>query len=171
MPLKLDFTLAPDTYRHSLNGHPVVMHSHHYLTLVTKLAEDLDDVGGPQILADAVEDAMRVMFDDYFQKNGISDIQEKQEICTGYFSAFGLGKITISGSAQSGEACLLRSHIDEGWLMKWGEYHKPINHFTRGYVAAVFGALFERPARSYKVTELQGMVTGEQQSVFTVETA
>jgi predicted hydrocarbon binding protein len=55
--------------------------------------------------------------------------------------------------------------------MKWGEYHKPINHFTRGYVAAVFGALFERPARSYKVTELQGMVTGEQQSVFTVEAA
>jgi hypothetical protein len=168
MPFKTDFTLDNKTYRHYLNGHPVVMHSHHYLALITKLAEDLEDVNGSQILADTVEDTMRVIFDDYFQKNAIETVREKGLVCTGYFSAFGLGKMVISGDAHSGEVRLNRSHIDEGWLMKWGEHHKPINHFTRGYIAAVFGALFDRPPRSYTVTETGGMVTGEDQSVFVV---
>lgn len=169
--LNLDFTLDEKTYRHYLNGHPVVMHSHHYLALITKLAEDLGDVHGPQILAETVEDSMRVIFDDYFQKNAISSTQDKAAICTQYFSAFGLGKMSIKGDEQNGEARLLHSHIDEGWLKKWGNHDKPINHFTRGYVAAAFAALFNRPARSYVVTETASMVTGEEQSVFAIKAA
>lgn len=171
MPFKRDFSLDEQTYRHYLNGHPVVMHSHHYLALITKLAEDLEDVNGAQILADTVEDAMRVIFEDFFQKNDINAAEDKGSICTEYFSTFGLGKMTISGNDQNGEVQLSRSHIDEGWLMKWGEYHKPINHFTRGYVAAIFAAIFDRPPRSFTVTETAGMVTGESHSVFAVTPA
>ena len=40
MSLKLDFNLDNQTFRHYLNGHAVVMHSHHYLALITKLVED-----------------------------------------------------------------------------------------------------------------------------------
>ncbi len=171
MPLKLDFTLDENTYRHYLNGHPVVMHSHHYLALITKLVEDLDDINGPQILADTVEDTMRVLLEDYFQKNGITDTKDKGMVGTEYFSTFGLGKMTISGNDQCGEAKLSHSHIDEGWLRKWGKHPKPINHFTRGYVAALFAAIFNRSPRSFSVTETAGIVTGEEQSVFVVKAA
>ena len=171
MPLKVDFTLDENSHRQYLNGHNVVMHSHHYLALITKLAEDLADVNGPQILADTVEDTMRVLLEDYFQKNGITDSKDKGMVGTEYFSTFGLGKMTISGNDQSGEARLIHSHIDEGWLQKWGPHHKPINHFTRGYVAAMFGVIFNRAPRSFSVTETAGMVTGEEQSVFIVKAA
>lgn len=171
MPLKLDFTFDDKNYRHFLNGHAVVMHSHHYLALITKLAEDLGDIGGPQILADTVEDTMLAMFLDYFQQNGISSAEEKAQICIEYFSTFGLGKMTINPKGDGGEAELSRSHIDEGWLLKWGNHQKPINHLTRGYVAAAFAAIFDRPARSFSVTETAGMVTGEDQSVFVAQAA
>lgn len=171
MSLKLEFTLDENTYRHYLNGHPVVMHSHHYLALITKLVEDLNDINGPQILADTVEDSMRVLLEDYFQKNSITDSKEKGIVGTEYFSTFGLGKMTISGNDQSGEARLTHSHIDEGWIKKWGQHHKPINHFTRGYVAAIFGSIFNRAPRSFSVTETAAMVTGEEQSIFVVKAA
>lgn len=171
MPFNADFTLDDKTYRNYLNGHAVVMHSHHYLALITKLAEDLDDINGPQILADTVEDSMRAIFEDYFQKHAISDPQQKAKVCTGYFSTFGLGKMTLGGNEQCGEVKLSHSHLDEGWVMKWGKHHKPINHFTRGYVAAVFAAVFNRPPRSYAVTETSSMATGEDQSVFVAKTA
>jgi hypothetical protein len=171
MAFKRDFSLDENTYRHYLNGHPVVMHSHHYLALITKLAEDLAAVDGPQILADAVEDSMRAIFEDFFEKNDIGDLKDKSAVCTEYFSTFGLGKIAINGNEHGGEAQLSRSHLDEGWLMKWGEHDKPINHFTRGYVAAIFAALFGHPPRSYRVTETAAMVTGEDQSVFVVKKA
>jgi hypothetical protein len=171
MALNLDFTFDDNNYRHFLNGHTVVMHSHHYLALITKLAEDLDDIGGPQILADTVENSMFAIFEDYFQKNNIGSPEEKAEICTEYFSVFGLGKMTLGRDDAGGEARLSRSHIDEGWLKKWGEHSKPINHFTRGYVAAAFAAIFNRPPRSFSVTEEASMVTGENQGVFVARAA
>ncbi len=171
MALNLDFTFDEKNYRHFLNGHPVVMHSHHYLALLTKLAEDMDDIGGPQILADTVESSMLTIFEDYFQKNNITSPEEKESICTEYFSAYGLGKITINLDGDGGTAYLVRSHIDEGWLKKWGEHSKPINHFTRGYVAATFSAIFNRPQKSFSVTEAASMVTGENQGVFIAKAA
>lgn len=171
MSLELNFTFDDKTYRHFLNGQPVVMHSHHYLALVTQMVEGLADIDGPQILADTVEDTMRAIFEDYFQKHGATSTQEKGNICTQYYSAFGLGKMAISGNEHGGEVKLSRSHIDEGWIKKWGEHEKPVNHFTRGYVAGMFAAIFDRPPRSFSVTEAVGMVTGEDQSVFVVKAA
>jgi hypothetical protein len=169
MSLKLDFSLDNETYRHSLNGHPVVMHSHHYLALITKLAEDLGDIGGPQIIKDVVEDSMRAIFDDYIQKNGLTSPMDKCNVCREYYSVFGLGKMIVSGSESGGEVRLVRSHIDEGWITKWGKHDKPINHFTCGYIAAVYAASFCKPARSYTVMETASMAGGEEEGKFSVK--
>ena len=169
MSLKLDFSLDNETYRHSLNGHPIVMHSHHYLALITKLAEDLGDIGGPQIIKDAVEDSMRAIFDDYILKNGLTSPMDKCNVCREYYSVFGLGKMVVSGSESGGEVRLVRSHIDEGWVTKWGNHNKPINHFTCGYIAAIYAASFNKPARSYTVTETASMAGGEEEGKFSVK--
>jgi len=169
MSLKLDFSLDNETYRHFLNGFPVVMHSHHYLALITKLAEELGDINGPQILSDVVEDSMRAVFDDYIQKNGLSSPMDKCNVGREYYSVFGLGKMVVTGSENGGEVRLVHSHIDEGWVMKWGANAKPINYFTCGFIAAVFGAAFNKPPRSYTVTEAASMATGESEGKFIVK--
>ena len=169
MSLKLDFSLDNETFRHYLNGFPIVMHSHHYLTLITKLAEELGDINGPQILRDVVEDSMRAVFDDYIQKNGLSSPMDKCNVGREYYSVFGLGKLVVTGSENGGEVRLVHSHIDEGWVMKWGSYNKPINHFTCGFIAAVFGAAFNKPARSYTVTKTASMTSNKSEGKFLVK--
>jgi len=75
----------------------------------------------------------------------------------------------LSGSAAGGEAKLLHSHVDEGWIRKWGKHDKFINHFTCGYCAAVFAAAFDKPARSYQVSEQTSIVVGDDVSILAVK--
>jgi predicted hydrocarbon binding protein len=86
-----------------------------------------------------------------------------------YYSVFGLGKMVVTGSENGGEVRLVRSHIDEGWVMKWGPNSKPINYFTCGFIAAVFCAAFNKPPRSYTVTEASSMAGGESEGKFIVK--
>jgi hypothetical protein len=163
MSLKLDFSLDNETFRHYLNGHAVVMHSHHYIALITKLAEDLRDIGGPQMLKDVVEESMWTVLNDYVQKNGQSTPLQKCNVGREYYSVYGLGKMKVAGTESGGEVCLIRSHVDEGWIKKWGHHTKPINHFTCGYIAAIFAVAFNKPVKSYTVTETESMaVTGSE---------
>lgn len=168
MSLNLNFSLDNETFRHFLNGHAVVMHSHHYLALVTKLAEDLGDIGGPQLLKDVVEESMLPIFNDYIAQNGLTTPLQKINVGKEYYSVYGLGKIKVGGTEEGGEVCLVGSHVDEGWIRKWGHSAKPINHFTCGYIAAMFSAAFGKPAKSYTVTETAGMAVKGAESTFTV---
>jgi len=169
MSLKLEYSLENETYRNFLNGHPVVMHSHHYLALITKMVEEMGDIGGPQILTDVVEETMLVIFNDYIQKYSLTSPMDKCNVGREYYSAFGLGKMIVTGSEKGGEVRLVHSHIDEGWVQKWGPHNKPINHFSCGYIAAVFEAAFNKPAKSYSVTETASMAVGETEGKFIVK--
>jgi hypothetical protein len=171
MSLNLDFTLDNQTFRHYLNGRPVVMHSHHYLALITKLVQEMDDFGGPQILTESVEETMRAIFDDYIKNNNLSSPQDKCNVGREYFSVFGLGKMIVTGNENGGEVRLVRSHIDEGWVKKWGNSDKPINYFACGYIAAMFGAAFDKPLNTYSVTEAASIAVGDSENKFNVKIA
>jgi predicted hydrocarbon binding protein len=75
----------------------------------------------------------------------------------------------VTGNENCGEVRLIRSHIDEGWASKWGLHSKPINYFTCGYISAVFGAAFDKPLKSYVVTETASMASGEAEGKFIVK--
>ena len=124
MALNLDFSLDNETFRNYLNGHAVVMHSHHYLALITQLAENLPEIGGPQLLKDVVEESMLAIFNDYIQKNGLVTPLQRCNVGKEYYSVYGLGKMKVGGTEKGGEVSLVRSHIDEGWIKKWGHHSK-----------------------------------------------
>jgi len=168
MSLTLDFSLDNETFRHYLNGHAVVMHSHHYLALITKLAEDLSDIGGPKLLQDVVEESMWVVFNDYVRKNGLTSPLQRCNVGREYYSVYGLGKMKVGGTESGGEVCLVRSHVDEGWIKKWGADTKPINHFTCGYIAAMFAVAFNKPVGSYTVNETESMAVNGSEGAFMV---
>ena len=168
MTLQLDFTMDDDNFRHYLNGHGVVMHSHHYLALITKLAEDLADVDGRQILIDVVEESMHEIFTDYLRQHSLASLTERLEVGCQYYATFGLGRLQLSGDAEGGEVRITSSHLDEGWTRKWGERQTPVNHFTCGYIAAIFAAAFDSPPGSYLVSEEVSMVSGAPEGLFRV---
>ena len=169
MALEMEFSFDDKTYRHYMNGFLAVMHCHHYMTLLTKLAENFDDVGGTQILRESAEDSVRPMFDDYIQKHGITSPEEKLDVGKGYYSVMGMGLMEVSGSEQGGEVKLTRSHVDQGWIKKWDKHDRPINYWTRGYISAMFASAFDKPSRSYEVEEVSSIVKGDEASKFIVK--
>ena len=169
--MKTEFTFDDKTYRHALNGHESVLHCHHYMSLTTKLAEDFDDVGGTRILRETAEDTIRPMLDSYIKENSISKPEERLKLGAEYYAVMGLGLMEVTGDGQTGKVTLRHSHVDEGWVQKWGKADKFVNHFTCGFVSAVFAAAYDAPARAYHAEEMTSIAVGNSETVIAVSKA
>lgn len=169
MSLDVKLSFDNNTYRHYINGHLAVLHCHHYMSLTTKLAEDLHDIGGTQILCEVAEDSIRPLLDDYIQVNDITSIEDRLKIGEEYYSFMGLGKMEVTATENGGDVKLIRSHVDEGWIKKWDKSASNINHVTRGFLAAMFAAAHSKPPRSFNVVETSSIVAGDEQSSFIVK--
>lgn len=170
MSLDMKFTFDPKTYRHYMDGHLSVLHCHHYMSLTTLLAEQMRDIGGTRILTETTEDSVRPLLDGYCQQRNITDPMQRLNVGREYYSVMGMGLIDpLSGVGPNGGTVRLsRSHVDQGWKMKWGAADHSVNYFTCGYLAAMFAAAFNRPARSFQAKETASLVTGSPYSEFVV---
>lgn len=171
MALEIKHTFDENTFRHFINGHGFVLHCHHYMTLTCKLAEEFADLGAVRVLAETAEDTIRPVLESYVKEKGIASPAERLQVGAEYYSFMGMGKMAATGTATGGEVKLAHSHVDEGWIAKWGKHDKPINHFTRGFVAAMFAVAFDKPARSFEAVETAAIVTGAPESVLSVKAA
>jgi hypothetical protein len=169
MALAIKHTFDENTFRHSINGHGFVLHCHHYMSLTTKLAEDFADLGAVRVLAEVAEDTIRPVLESYVKEHGVAAPADRLQVGAEYYSFMGLGTMSASGGPTGGEVKLAHSHVDEGWVQKWGKHDKPVNHFTRGFVAAMFAVAFDKPARSFEVAETASIVMGAPQSALSVK--
>lgn len=167
--LKVKHTFDPIRFRHYLNGDLSVMHCHHYSTLYTQLAEDADFFNGKKILFDVSEETFYRVLLKYFEKNGISELEDMITIAEQYWAFVGMGKLKITSCGIScGSAELLESHIDNGWLKKWGKHKTPINHITRGFLAALWSILNGATTGIFDVIEVKSIVMGDSKSEFKI---
>jgi hypothetical protein len=165
----LDHKFDPKTCRHTLNGAVSVLHCHHYAALYSQLADDCGMLDGQKLLAECAEDCFAEVLSSYYKKHGITDLTEKISIAEQYYAATGLGQMKVLNvGPESGEVKLLHSHVDDGWIKKWGKHERSINCITSGYIAGIFNAIFDMSARSYSVIEETSIVTGAECSQFNV---
>lgn len=169
--LKINYKFDTQKHRHYMNEEHFVLHCHHYATLVTQLAIDAEElVKGTGILEKSSEESFYKFLSDYFAKNGVSDPAERVEIGCKMFAELGLGKLEAASAGESGGEILMRhSHVDEGWVKKWGTNDSAVNFIGNGYVAGMFSAAFGKPVGSFKVEETQSIVSGAGHSVFKVQ--
>lgn len=153
--------------RRYLNEELTVFHCHHYTTLFTQLADDAEQFHGPKHLRDAAADSVLGVLRRYCAKNGVTSKADKVDIAQQYFSVMGLGKLTIDIAAQTAEMAF--SHVDSGWLKKWGTRDKPVNYIGQGYIAAVFALVHDDEPGHYEVLETRSIVSGAKTSQFTVK--
>ncbi len=170
MKLQLDKSFDTEKCRHYVNNRLTVLHCHHYATLFTQLAIDAKDiVEGTKILYETSETVFFEVLKGYFEKNNITDKTERLGLAQEMLSAVGLGKIEPDSFDESGGLVEMPvSHIDEGWLKKWGKHDSPVNYIGAGYIAAMYSAAFDKPVRTYKVEEQESMVTGAKKTVLKV---
>ncbi len=170
MSLVLNKQFDNDRCRNYVNDILTVLHCHHYSTLFTQLAIDAKDiVNGTKILYETSEDIFSTVLTDYFNKNNISDKNERLKLAQEMFSAIGLGKIEVSSLDENGGLVEMPvAHVDDGWLQKWGKFNSPVNYIGAGYIAAMVSASFDKPARTYTVEEQESKVTGAEKTVLKV---
>ena len=153
--------------RHSINGQVQVLHCHHYATLYTQLADDCGMLDGKKLLAESTEDTFYGILAGYYNEHQITDIRERIAIGEQYYSLSGLGQMrVVCVGPESAEVELPHSHVDEGWISKWGSRDKAVNFITSGYIAGFLSAVFDKNPRAYTVTETQSIVTGADSSRF-----
>ena len=152
--------------RHFLNGRVSVLHCHHFMTLYTQLAKDS---GKTDVLKNVAEETFYEVLNNYFIENNINDIEDKIELACQYYSAIGLGNILIASLGDdSGEVEALRSHVDEGWIKKWGNHDSEVNYVTCGYISAAFSAINNLKIGVYETIEKESIVKGAKTSKFKV---
>lgn len=167
--LVLNKKFNPSTCRHFVNDAMTVLHCHHYSTLYTQLAMDCSFFDAKELLADSMEEAVYPMFTDYFHKNNICSKGDRFKICEEYFVFMGLGRFRLEFAGKvSGKVVLETSHVDQGWLKKWGKNHEPVNYISAGFIAAMFAAVYDLPEKSYTVKESQSIACGADYSVFNI---
>jgi len=155
--------------RHKINGNTAVLHCHHYAALYTQLALDCSMLDAKTLLAECSEDAWEEFLSGYYRTQSISGIVERIALAEQTFAAVGLGRMrVISAGLESGDVILEHSHVDEGWIKKWGNHDTPVNFIGSGFIVALFAAVFDRPTRSYVATETQSIVCGAACSRFNV---
>lgn len=153
--------------RHYINGKCTVLHCHHYATLYSQLADVATLFDGKRILVDSAEDSFYELLNDYFAEKNISESTDRITVAEDYWKTVGMGLIQFTGVGKfTVTAEMDYSHVDEGWLQKWGGRDKPVNFITCGFVAAVSALVNNRPPKSYTVNETKSLVCGDELSVF-----
>lgn len=164
---EIDHKFDAKTCRHYLNGICSVLHCHHYATLYTQLADDAKDFSGERLLKEAAEDTFYESLRSYYEQKGIEDLADRITVAEQYWQAVGMGLIRFQGVGKYELVAEMEySHVDEGWLKKWGSRSEPVNFMTSGFVAAVACLLSGRPPRSFGVKETSSLVSGDAVSTF-----
>jgi len=165
----LDEVFDSKDCRHYLNGKLNVLHCHHYATLYTQLADDCTMLDAKQMLAECAEDAFYAALSSYYEAHGLTSIADRIAIAEEYYAVVGLGKMKVEFLGSEGGAVeLVHSHVDEGWIKKWGKRDEPVNFIGSGYIAALFAAVLGKPTRSFDVREIASIVSGADKSEFVV---
>lgn len=169
MSLNIDFKFDNNTYRHYMNGFLTVLHCHHYLCLTTQTAIQFKEIGGIDILINTVIDTISPVLKNYIKTNQVDTIKERIDVGADFYAVMGLGKMEVNLTKRGGQVELSRSHIDKGWISKWGVTDVCINFFTIGYINAMFSVASGLPSQSFKIEEISSIVSGADTSNFLVE--
>jgi hypothetical protein len=165
--LKTDYRFDPQTCRHYLNDFCTVLHCHHFVTLYTQLADDAVHFEGERLLKETAEDTFYEVLKVYFFKHDVTALADQIGIAEQYWQTVGMGKLQFREVGKyTVRADMPSSHVDQGWLVKWGAKDRPVNFITEGFVAAVASLVNDRPTKSYAVRELKSLVSGDEKSVF-----
>lgn len=164
-----DHTFDPESCRHYDNGVPSVLHCHHYASLYCQLADDAEQFNGRELLRRASELAFLPVLKKYFEQHEVTDIGDRISLAESYWQSMGFGTLSFDWVGElSSAAHMDHSHVDEGWIKKWGQRQKPVNFIGQGYLAAALAAIYGLPAGSYTVYETESIVSGAAASRFSL---
>ena len=167
---ELEHSFDTETCRHTANGNTVVLHCHHYASLYCQLADDAAELfDGKSLLRKAAEMSFYPILVGYFKKHGVSDLSKRLALAEEYWRTSGMGLLKFDRVGKmSATAHMDHSHVDRGWILKWGNRDEAVNFIGQGYLSAVLAAVYDLPLESYFTNETDSIVSGSPESYFTI---
>ncbi len=163
-------TFDAKSMRHYLNGEVSVLHCHHYASLFTQLACDADQFNGPTLLCEATAEAFGPALRQYYEKNNVTEIPDRIAVAEQYFSFAGMGEVEFDCWDSGATVTMKHSHVDEGWVKKFGQRAERVNYMGEGYIKAAMWAIWNKGSyNDYQVEETQSIVSGAASSRFNVK--
>ncbi len=166
--MKFEQVFDPQRCLQYVNNETSVLHCHHYATLFTHLALNMKDVDGPAKLSRSMEEAFYLILRKYFISEEIVNEAERIDTARQYCALTGMGTITLNLNRGGGTAVMNHSHVDEGWLKKWGPASGPVNFIGQGMIAAIAAAVYNQTVGSYTVRETASIAAGQSSSTFEI---
>jgi hypothetical protein len=162
-----DHQFDADTCRHSECGFDTVLHCHHYATLYCQLADDADQFHGRELLVRSSELAFYDVLTSYFRAHDVRELGDRVALAEEYWKTCGFGTVKFDHvGLLSAAAHMDHSHVDAGWIKKWGPRRKPVNFIGQGFLAGALAAIYDLPTGSYRVYETESIVSGAAASRF-----
>ncbi len=149
--------LDRDEHRVLISGLPVTMHCHHYNINLQKTIEDTLGPKGVELLYRSAEEVNYRSFAALILRyKKIRTLKSKLELASILFQNCGLGIISFQ-KVRPGKAAIVSSasHHVTGWLAKHGKRDTPGCHFSRGWIAGLLEAVYDRPLGYYTVQETE----------------
>jgi hypothetical protein len=166
---RVDQKFDPKSCRHTANGVTSVLHCHHFATLYSQLADDAEFVDGKALLRRSAEMSFLPVLSNYFTTGHITKMTDRLALVEEYWKFIGMGTLSFEKVGNvSTTVRMAHSHVDEGWIKKWGPREQPVNFLGQGFLAAAMAAVYDLPAGSFAVRETQSLVSGADASLFTI---
>jgi hypothetical protein len=125
------------------------------------------DAEETELLTNVAEESFYKLIFDCLKLNNIETMNDKAELALELFSELGLGQIEMEYMGKdSGEFLMPYSHVDSGWLKKWGKYDRPVNYIGAGYISAMFSAVRGEKSGTFKTMEFESIAMGAKRSLF-----
>jgi len=163
--------LGRDDHRVMLSGQPFAMHCHHYNINLQKTMEDTLGERGAQLLFRSAEMAAFSSFENLMKPySQLKTDASKFEMAALLFQNCGLGLLSVQELNPHRSVMVSpSSHHVTGWLAKHGRRQTPGCHFSRGWIAGVLSAIFERSPGFFDVREVNCKMMRDKECVFHVE--
>jgi len=171
-PFNWQKELDREGHRLIFSGQPFTMHCHHYNINLQKMFEDALGETGVRLLYNAAEEASFHNFDYLLSHyKQIKTLKSKLEMVAIMYQNCGLGIIHFQQiGPEGGRLISPSSHQVTGWLAKHGRRDTPGCHFSRGWIAGVMAALFNRSLGHYSVEEPGCKMKRDDECVFEIGT-
>jgi len=142
-----------------VGGESMMYHCHHYLTNLQKTIYDAEYIDGFMLMASCAADAA------YYQLSNLCEglsIEESKQVAQNSYKVFGNGLVDLSAMNEDGiELTTTKSILSKTWQMQFGESKKPVDPYTTGFLAAVYGVIYKKNLKDLHIVQTTEMASGD----------
>ena len=150
----------------NVEGEAMIFHCHHYINYLQRSILDADYIESEPFL---IGSAAHAVYNQLSRLCVHHNEMDAKALAEQMYKTFGYGLIDLTDMTNQGlEMKTYKSFFSKTWPLKFGKASKPIDYYTRGYLAAAFSVIYNVPLKDIHVKQTQCMACGDDYNQFSI---